>query len=346
MKLKTKVLIYSIMFILIINISAYAINFPQVSANSYIVIDKETSRIIASRNSNRKMPMASTTKIMTALVALEEILNIDNEVIVPDYCTNIEGSSIYLKPNQQISLKDLLYGLMLRSGNDAAMAVANYVGGKDIDTFIEKMNMYANKLGAYNTHFENPHGLHHSNHYTTAYDLAIITKYALSNDKFKEIVSSKKYKSENTNALFYNKNKVVLNYKYGTGVKIGYTRKSGRCISASAEKDGVEIIVVLLDANNWFNDCYKLFDWAFSNYQKYNIIQYEQYFLQDNNLTGCSIVADNEFNYLLKQDELEKIQITCNELPFITNDSIEKYFGYYTVKIDDRILNVGNLKYK
>ena len=123
------------------------------------------------------------------------------------------------------------------------------------------------------TNFANPNGLHDDNHYSTAYDLALISAYAMKNEIFREIASSEKYKAESMNNIFYNKNKVVYQYKYGTGIKIGYTKAAGRCLVASAEKEGTQIIAVLLNDNTWFNDSYRIFDWAFENYKTYSIAE-------------------------------------------------------------------------
>lgn len=343
MKIKNKVIFFCLLFL--ISFNKYTLATPNVSAYSYIVVEKDTGRILASKNPHLKLPMASTTKIMTAILGIEKkINNLEKDVIIPDYCTNIEGSSIYLRTNQKVKYIDLLYGLMLRSGNDAALAVANFACNNNVDSFINDMNNFAKHLGAYNTNFTNPHGLNNANHYTTAYDLALITKYALHNEIFKKIVSAKSYFANSLNRRLYNKNKVVLNYEYGTGVKIGYTKKAGRCISASAQKDNMEVIVVLLNAPNWFNDCYKLFDWAFANYKKYNIILYNQTFLKDE-LSEKSVLSDNEFSYTLKENELSKINIEFKKFPYIIDNSRNKYYGYYKVYFDKNLIFTGNLKY-
>ncbi len=340
-----KVILFTLILLITLNTTILGLEFPSISAQSYIVIDQESGRVIASKNVNRKMPMASTTKIMTAIVALNNSQDLNKTISIPEYCTGIEGSSLYLKPNQNVEIIDLLHGLMLRSGNDAALVIADYFGNNNSDFFIEKMNELAFNIGAVNTHFVNPHGLHDTNHYTTAYDLALITKYALNNETFREIVAAKKWIPNSLGYTLYNKNKVVLNYKYGTGVKIGYTTKSGRCISASAKMDDMEIIVVLLNDSNWFNDCYKIFDWAFSNYKKYNIIQDKQYVLNEN-VTGSAVLLEGEFNYPLKPEELKRINIEFNKFPFIINNNNNRYYGYYKIILDNKVLHIGNLLYE
>lgn len=197
---------------LILNGSFVRAENLNLSGNNYILMDADSGRIIMEKDSNKKMAMASTTKIMTALVAIEEG-NLKDKVTVDDRSIDIEGSSIYLEDNEVLSLEDLLYGLMLRSGNDSSIAIANHIG-KDEKEFIKKMNSKAKLIGAFNTNFQNPHGLSEENHYSTAHDLAIITREALRNESFKEIFKSKSYNANREkNAYFVNKNKTLWNMK-------------------------------------------------------------------------------------------------------------------------------------
>lgn len=315
---------------------------PQIWAESYIAIDANSGRIIGSKNANQKLPMASTTKIMTSILAIDKIENLDKEVEIPESCTNIEGSSLYLKPKQRVKILDLLYGTMLRSGNDAALALANIAGKNDSDKFITMMNDKAKELGAFDTNFVNPNGLHDNNHYTTAYDLALISKYAMKNNVFREIVSAKNYKAYSLNNVLYNKNKVVFQYEYGSGIKIGYTKAAGRCLVASAKKDDVEIIVVVLNDNNWFDDSYKLFDWAFENYSSYNIVEKGQFVCDSEN--GDHIFAEDSFSYLLTDEEKDKIRFdTKIAVPHILNGIDTISYGVYNIYLGDNIIFTGNL---
>lgn len=341
-----KISIIFLILISFININCvFAEEKPKISAEAYIAIDAETGRIIVSKNATDKKYMASTTKIMTAILAIEQYRDLNKTVLIPACCTNIEGSSIYLVPNQKVKMIDLLYGLMLRSGNDAAVSIAYFAGNKNVDSFVENMNLKAKELGAYNTNFVNPHGLHDTNHYTTAYDLALISKYALKNEQFREIVSAKKYINSDSNCYFINKNKVIYQYKYGTGVKIGYTKTAGRCLVASAKKDDMEIIVVVLNDGNWFNDSYKIFDYAFENYKKYTIVEEEQFMFNDEN--NIPVLAEEGFSYVLTEEELKQIKIqTIKTAPYIENDTDEKIYGYYKVCLNDNVLYSGKLKYE
>lgn len=244
-----------------------SVDTPSISAEGAVLINSDSGRILYEKNPYEKLYPASTTKIMTALVALEMLeelgLGIDSKVIVPVEAAGIEGSSLYLKAGEKLSLEELLYGLMLQSGNDSAEAIAVCVGGTK-EIFVEKMNRRAEELGCRGTHFVNPSGLFDEEHYTTAQDLAIIAAEAMKRDDFRKIVGARRWSSEETDRSFVNKNKTVFNYEGGNGVKIGFTKKSGRTLVASAERDGKELIAVVLKDGNWFNDAYALMDYGFS----------------------------------------------------------------------------------
>lgn len=315
---------------------------PEVYAQAYIVMDAESGRIIKSHNADTKLPIASTTKIMTALLSIENIENLNIKIEVPPECTGIEGSSIYLKPKQKVSVIDLLYGTILRSGNDAAETLAKFAGRKKPEGFIAMMNEKAKELGAMNTNFVNPSGLHDDNHYSTAYDLALISSYAMKNNTFSEIARAEKYKATSMNSYFYNKNKVVHQYEYGTGIKIGYTKAAGRCLVASAEKDGTEIITVLLNDNNWFNESYQIFDWAFENYKSYSIVEKGQFVL--NTPEGKPVFVDESFRCILREEEKDQIRFE----PLVKTENIDNEtntisYGTYNIYLGDNIIHTGNL---
>ena len=208
--------------------------------------------------------MASTTKIMTAIVTIEN-LDLDRIVAVDDRAIGIEGSSIYLKQGEEISVRALLYALMLRSANDAAAALAYEISGSTED-FALLMNEKAAELGLSDTNFENPHGLDSENHYTTAHDLAIISAYAMSNQTFREIVSSRKALIESSaeKRMLINHNKMLSYYDGCIGIKTGYTKKSGRSLASAAERDGATLICITINAPDDWNDHKKLFDYGFS----------------------------------------------------------------------------------
>ena len=238
---------------------------PSVSAESAALID-ESGQILYEKNANVKGYPASTTKIMTALVVLEKLdelgLGMDSEVIIPEEAVGIEGSSIYLKKGERIRIEELLYGLMLQSGNDSATALAMCVGGS-LSSFVSMMNEKAETLGCSGTHFTNPSGLYEENHYTTAADLARIAGEAMKRDDFRKIVNAKDWQNKDGSRSFHNKNKTVFQYDGATGVKIGFTKASGRTLVASAKRDDKEMIAVVLRDGNWFNDAYALMDYGF-----------------------------------------------------------------------------------
>lgn len=247
---------------------------PGVSAQTAIMIEANSGEVLYEKNADQKAFPASITKIMTALLAVENG-SLEEKVKVSENAAGVEGSSIYLTPGEKITLRDLVYGLMLRSGNDAAIAIAEQVGGSK-DNFVIMMNKKARELGACNTNFVNPNGLHDPEHYTTARDMAIIARAAMKNTEFKKVAATKTWvtdRGEGKYNYFYNKNKVVYQYNGGTGIKIGFTKAAGRTLVASSEKDGMELICVVMNAPNWFQDTYALMDYAYRQYETTRIAQ-------------------------------------------------------------------------
>lgn len=239
---------------------------PAISAEGAALYNCSTDEFLYCKNGSRRLYPASTTKIMTALITLEILdeleLSAESEVRVPAEAEGTEGSSLYLKEGERLSIEELLYGLMLKSGNDSAETLAHVMcGGRDL--FIKKMNERAEKIGCDNTAFTNPSGLFDENHYTTAGDLALIAAEAMRREDFRKIVSAKKWESKDDGRVFHNKNKTVFQYDGGDGIKIGFTKKSGRTLVASAERNGTRLIAVVLNDSDWFSDAYKLLDCGF-----------------------------------------------------------------------------------
>ncbi|MBR2870510.1 MAG: D-alanyl-D-alanine carboxypeptidase [Clostridia bacterium] len=268
------------------------------SNSSEIVMELNTNRVVHEFNSNKKMFMASTTKILTAIVVIENI-DLNKRITINKQTIGVEGSSIYLEEGEILSIKDLLYGLMLRSGNDCALTLACSLTGK-VDDFIFLMNETAKKIGAKNSNFVNPHGLHDDNHYTTAYDLALISCYALKNDIFREIVSTRKieipWTTRNHNRVLINKNKMLKNYEGATGIKTGYTKKAGRCLVSSAKREGLEFVCVVLNCPSMWQKSAELLDNAFESYNNYKIYESDEivdFYIDDkNNKVGIYIKED------------------------------------------------------
>lgn len=234
-----------------------------------IVLERDSLRVLEGVNVDAKLSNASTTKIVTAITVIENC-DLDNEVVITKESVGVEGSSIYLKEGDVLSVRELLYGLMLRSGNDAATALALHVGGS-VENFASMMNTLSYKCGAVNSNFVNPHGLYDANHYTTAKDLALISAYALRNETFAEIVRTKKIAFGSR--TFLNKNKMLFNYDGADGVKTGYTKKAGRCLVSSATKNGMQLICVILNYPKTYERTTELFDRCFSKYSLTEVVK-------------------------------------------------------------------------
>lgn len=247
-------------------ISAFAAK-PAISAQSAILINISNGDTIAEYNADKKQGMASTTKIMTAIVAIENG-DLEKKYAIPAKAIGVEGSSLYLKTGEEMTLRELITGLMLRSANDAAEAIAIIVGGS-VENFANMMNEKATSLGLSNTHFTNPHGLADDNHYTTARELAIITSYALKNETFRSICSLKTASLPGADypRQVANHNKMLSIYDGAYGVKTGFTKSTGRCLVSAAERGGVNLVAVTLNAPNDWNDHSAMLDYGFSLYE-------------------------------------------------------------------------------
>ena len=247
--------------------TAVSASAPAVSAAGAVLIRADTGAILFEKDAEKRLYPASTTKIMTALVVLEILeelsLGADSRVIVPAEAAGLEGSSIYLKAGEKVMMEELLYGMMLQSGNDAATAAAICAGG-NLRNFVARMNRKAEELGCTGTHFTNACGLFDENHYTTAKDLACIAAAAMRREEFRRIASAPHWQSAESERNFYNKNKTVHQYEGGDGVKIGFTRASGRTLVASATRGDVSLIAVVLRDGNWFADAYAMLDYGFA----------------------------------------------------------------------------------
>ena len=243
-----------------------------ISAKGAVLIDGRTRKVLYAKTAHERLPMASTTKVMTAILAIESG-NLDAIVTVPEAAYGVEGSSMYLRLGEKISLRDLVYGLMLVSGNDAAVAIAIHVGGS-VEGFAAMMNKKAKSLGALNTNFVTPNGLPDPNHYTTAYDLALIAAYAMENATFREVVSTTYYKTTTGEVArtVKNKNKILWEYEGGNGIKTGYTMAAGKCLVFAAERDGMQLIGVVLNCPDMFPAAKRILDYGFNTYKPETII--------------------------------------------------------------------------
>lgn len=247
---------------------------PSINARSAIVMDFDSGRVLYEKNAHIKRPMASTTKVMTAIVALENG-NLEDMVTVSRRAASIHGSVIDLANGEIVSLRELMYGLLMRSGNDAAIAIAEHIAGS-VEAFAEMMNSKAKEIGALNTQFTSPHGLDDTGHYSTAYDMALITRYALTNPVFNEIVRTQSIQVGKR--MMTNTNEMLMSYEGADGVKTGYTGKAGRCLITSATRDGRRFISVVLFCDSRSQRALsskKILDYAFENYTQHTLIKSE-----------------------------------------------------------------------
>lgn len=305
---------------------------PEVSAKAAVLLDAASGRVLYAKEPHARLPMASLTKIMTAIVALESSSDLDEVVTVSPNAEGVEGSSIYLRAGDKIPLRDLLYGLMLRSGNDAATAIAEHVGGS-VEGFSFLMNEKAAWLGLSDTHFVNPHGLDAEGHYASAYDLAVLSRYAMENPTFREIVGTRVYRPRvtpsghgNSEAVWTNKNKLLVTYEGADGIKTAYTDRAGRGLAASAVRDGRRLIAVVLNAPDDWNDVRKLFDYGFTHFPLTPIVHKGEVF------TGVrgSYAALADLAYPLQSDEVSRIGRFVQEAdfgPFRPNAFLKVYLG-------------------
>ena len=247
------------------------------SARAAVLYEPETGTFLYSKNASARMPMASTTKIMTALVAAENSA-LSETVVIPPEAEGVEGSSAYLKAGEEFTMEELLYALLLRSANDAAVAIACHISSS-VEAFAEAMNERAFSLGLTDTHFTNPHGLDDPEHYTTAHDLALIAAEAMSCDLVREICSTYKrgFVHDDAPKLYVNHNKLLKSYDGAIGVKTGYTKKSGRCLVGAAERDELRFITVTLDAPDDWKDHKTLFDLGYASLEKIKFANAEDY---------------------------------------------------------------------
>lgn len=247
-----------------------------VSAKAAVLMDQNSGRVLFAKNEHEKMRIASITKVMTAILAIESG-KMDDVVTISDNAYGTEGSSIYLKKGEKISLRNLVYGLLLRSGNDSAVAIAEKVGGS-VDGFVYLMNKKARELGMLDTHFSNPHGLDdHDDHYSSAYDMALLTSYAMKNKEFRTIFGSKYHTAPNPgekwDRRWKNKNKLLFRYENSTGGKTGFTKKAGRTLISTASKGDMDLVVVTLNDGDDWQDHTNLFNWGFANYHMVQIVK-------------------------------------------------------------------------
>lgn len=299
-----KIVLIALLFFIAVPVKAL-----ETSATSAILMDMDSGRILYGKDIRNERTVASISKIMTAIVAIEQ-KDIKEKVTVGSEIKDAYGSGIYIKEGEVLTLEDLLYGLMLRSGNDAALAIAKYVGGS-VEKFVDMMNQKCKELNMTQSTFNNPSGLdQEKGNYSTAYDMALLTSYAYQNETFRKIIQTKTYKlsTNKNNYLWNNKHKLLNRYPYTTGGKTGFTEKARRTLVTTASKDGLNLVVVTLNDGNDWADHVNLFDYGFEQYKSYLLIQkgiiqiYDEVYYRD-----YELYVKEDFSYAMTEEESKEV---------------------------------------
>lgn len=304
------------------------------AARAECVMEADSRRILYERNGEQALPMASTTKILTAITVLENCEDLAEEFPVPAQAAGVEGSSVYLERGAVYSVEDLLYGLMLRSGNDCAEALALHFGGS-IEGFAEQMNLTAQKAGALHSRFLNPHGLPREGHYTTARDLNLIACYAMHNPEFCKIVSAKYYAPRG----WANKNKMLKSYEGAVGVKTGYTKAAGRCLVTAAEREGMTLVCTVLNCSAMYERSAELLDDAFGAYRRVCVLEGDAA-LSVGREKGCT---REPLYYPLLPEEEEHLRIETEEKRVFGREKNDEIIGEVKIYLINRLLFSRNL---
>jgi len=322
------------------------INALDINTNKYILMDMDTNRVILGENINEVKSVASISKIMTAILAIESG-KLEDKVTIGNEILKSYGSGIYIKQGEVLTLKDLVYGLMLRSGNDASYSIAKYVGGS-VDNFVKMMNDKAIEIGMKNTTFNNPNGLdEEKGNYSTAYDMALLTSYAMKNKEYQKITKTTKYvlKTNMNTYSWTNKNKLLKLYKYTTGGKTGYTKIAKRTLVTTASKNNINLVVVTLNDGDDWNDHIELFEYGFNKYKRYQILKKGSIEVPDTHYKNYNYYIKNNFSYLL--DNIEKdniiIKFKIEKNKIVKNNmkigNVEVYLTNTLIHKDDLYIN-------
>jgi len=315
------------------------------SANHAVLIEVTSGKVLLEKNAYKRAAMASTTKIMTGWLALE-LGNPTDIVTVSANAANTEGSSMWLAEGEKIPLIDLIYGLMLNSGNDAATAIAEHIAG-NTEEFAKLMTQRATDTGLKNTNFTNPHGLANDSHYTTAYDLAMITREALKNSEFAEIVATKtkivSWEGHDYGRTLQNHNKMLVLYEGADGIKTGFTKASGRCLVSSATRNGMQLIAVTLNAPSDWNDHATMLDFGFANYSYKKILSTSDIIktvpVENSAITYLPTVTSEDIYLLLPNKDSQNIKIQYNLPDSVSAPILQKQtLGELTITLNGAIV--------
>lgn len=285
-------------------------------------MDLDSGRILYEKNANQKRLIASITKIMTAIVAIEEG-DLTEKITVGEEVLSMYGTNIYVEVGEKMKLRDLLYGLLLRSGNDASVVIAKAIAGSE-EKFVNLMNKKAQEIGMKNTIFKNPHGLdEETENYSTAYDMALLSKYAYKNKTYRNIVSTDKYEvsTGKKTYLWYNRNKLLTTYEYCTGGKNGYTPRAGKTLVTTASKNGLNLTIVTLSDGDIYNNHIDLYEDFFSKYKRYKIIDKNKFRI-DKEFVDEDVYLEDSFYYPLTSNEVNDIKTVVHFLDDSATDEI------------------------
>ena len=341
-----KILVVSLVFSYIFAVFTPLFPIPIAKAeNGYVegraecVMELNSRRVLYEKCGDTRLPMASTTKILTAITVLERYENIEKEIIIPEQAVGVEGSSVYLKKDEKYTIKDLLYGLMLRSGNDCAVALAVDCAGNE-QQFSAEMNKTAQKAGALNSNFLNPHGLPCEGHFTTAHDLNLIACYAMHNTKFREIVSTRYYQPKN----WTNKNKILQLCEGGIGIKTGYTKQAGRCLVSAIERNGMTLVSTVLNCPTTYERSCMLLEDAFSQYSYEKLLDAGTPITVKTDKTELQAITKRDYFYplLLEEKELVEIRVVPSE-NCSNRAKKDEIIGQFELYLSKQLLFSGNL---
>jgi D-alanyl-D-alanine carboxypeptidase (penicillin-binding protein 5/6) len=354
MRLILKLVIFSIV------VSLFMANIPQkvgasfsVGAQGAVLMEQKSGRVLYEKDAHTKRRIASITKIMTGILAIESG-KMNQYVKVSEQATRAEGSSVYLKPGEKIKLNDLVYGLMLRSGNDTAVAIAEYIGGS-VDGFALLMNQKAREIGMVNTHFSNPHGLDdHENHYSTAYDMALLMRYAMQNKTFQKISGTKLYKApnptENWDREWKNKNRLLSKYQYCTGGKTGFTKLAKRTLVTTAKKGDMELIAVTLNDSNDWNDHIAMFERGFKGFDMAEVLSKGKVDLTNNKYYKDHLFLKKSILYPATSKEMNlftvKYKLNKPDKQWGDSHKVEKVVGKAAIYLNGRVIEEVPIYYE
>lgn len=316
-----------------------------VSSQSACLMDMDSGRVLFAKSKDNPRLIASITKIMTAILAIESG-KLDEEVTVGEEVLKMYGSNIYIELNEKMTLRDLIYGLLLRSGNDAAIVISVFIGGTE-ENFVKMMNQKAKMIGMKNTVFNNPHGLdEETENKSTAYDMALLSSYANQNKIYREISSTKKYQtqSDKKSYLWYNRNKLLTLYDKATGGKTGYTPRAGRTLVTTATNKKLNLTVVTLNDGNEYDTHEQLYEYGFNNYNNYRILNKKKFKI-DQAYYPNQIYIKEDFSYPLTEEEKEeiKVEVKLTKLnEYKNNDKV----GIVTVKLKNNKIHTQNIYVK